>query len=456
MSNNETLIWSTLKSIGLTDIAAAGVMGNLQKESGFIPANLQDSVQRKLGISDEQYTQQVDSGIYQNFVKDAAGYGLAQWTFYTRKQRLLAIAKESNRSIGDINVQLELIAEELKGLGLVDLLNKSKSVSQASDLVVEKFLLPGDQSDSAKKERATYGLAIYKKYATAVGSSASTSTSAASISSQKESELVVFRQISPCRNSPRNHIVDRITIHGVVGQVTAEELGGWFSNLSGKRSSNYAVDKSGRVGLYVPEGDRSWCSSSADNDNRAITIETANDATEPHAVNDAAYKSLIALCVDICKRYGKTKLLWFGDKAKSLAYQPKTNEMVLTVHRWFASTACPGQYLFERMGEIAKTVTSRLQPTVAATVVQNAANVVNSAAGKDVKPLTNPKETTSKEEKKIGDWSKEARDWATSESGGNLFRGVSVVNGEPDYQWLEPVTREQIAVLLYRLYQALK
>ena len=112
--------------------------------------------------------------------------------------------------------------------------------------------------------------------------------------------------------------------------------------------------------MYVPENMRSWCSASRANDQRAVTIECASDASEPYAMNDAVYKTLVELCIDICKRNGKTVLLWMGDKEKTLSYSPKSNEMVLTVHRWFANKSCPGDWLYSRMGALAETVTNEL------------------------------------------------------------------------------------------------
>ena len=112
--------------------------------------------------------------------------------------------------------------------------------------------------------------------------------------------------------------------------------------------------------MFVEEKNRSWCSSSNDNDQRAVTIECASDTTAPYAFYDVVYQSLINLCVDICKRNAKTKLLWLGDKDKTLAYEPKSNEMVLTVHRWFANKSCPGDWLYNRLGDLANKVTSKL------------------------------------------------------------------------------------------------
>ena len=111
----------------------------------------------------------------------------------------------------------------------------------------------------------------------------------------------------------------------------------------------------------MEEKNRSWCSSSNANDQRAITIECASDTSEPYAFRDVVYQKLIVLCVDICKRNGKKKLLWFGDKEKTLNYSPKADEMVLTVHRWFANKSCPGNWLYARMGDLADKVTAQLE-----------------------------------------------------------------------------------------------
>ena len=176
------------------------------------------------------------------------------------------------------------------------------------------------------------------------------------------STLVSYTKISPNRNSPRNHAIDRISIHCVVGQCSVETLGNIFAPTSREASCNYGIGADGRVGMYVEEKDRSWCTSSGANDHRAVTIECASDTTHPYAVNDKAYATLIKLCVDICKRNGKTKLIWFGDKDKTLAYTPKSDEMVLTVHRWFANKSCPGDYLYNLHGQIASEVTAQLSP----------------------------------------------------------------------------------------------
>lgn len=174
------------------------------------------------------------------------------------------------------------------------------------------------------------------------------------------SPLVVYTKLSPNHSGQRTHSIDRITPHCVVGQCSVETLGNIFYPTSRQASSNYGIGADGRVGMYVEEKNRSWCSSSKANDQRAVTIECASDSTAPYAFKDVVYKTLIKLCVDICKRNGKKKLLWLGDKDKTVSYSPADDEMVLTVHRWFANKSCPGDWMYARMGDLAEKVTAAL------------------------------------------------------------------------------------------------
>lgn len=171
------------------------------------------------------------------------------------------------------------------------------------------------------------------------------------------SPLVTYTKISPNRNSPRNHVIDTVTIHCVVGQVTVESLGNVFASKSRQASSNYGIGKDGKIGMYVEEKDRSWCSDSRTNDHRAITIEVASDTKHPYKVTDAAYNALIDLLVDICQRNPAIGTLkWKADK-NLIGQVDKQN---MTVHRWFANKSCPGDYLYERHTQIAEEVNRRL------------------------------------------------------------------------------------------------
>lgn len=182
------------------------------------------------------------------------------------------------------------------------------------------------------------------------------------------SSLVSYTKISPNRTSPRNHKIDTVTIHCAVGQFTAKQLLNLshFVNYDSQKgaSCNYAIGCDGSIGLGVAESDRSWCSSNSANDHRAITIEVASETKHPYEVTDAAYKALIKLLVDICKRNKIKELKWEADKS----LVGKIDKQNMTVHRWFANKACPGEYLYSRHGQIAKEVNAQLTTKVPAAI----------------------------------------------------------------------------------------
>lgn len=171
------------------------------------------------------------------------------------------------------------------------------------------------------------------------------------------SPLIVYKKISPNKTSPRNHIIDTITIHCMAGNLTVEKCGDLFNKPSRSASSNYGIGSDGKIAMYVEEKDRSWCTSNKANDMRAVTIEVANDGGAPDwHVSDKAMNSLIELVTDICKRNNIKELKWQGNK--SLIGQVDKQNM--TVHRWFAAKACPGNYLYDKHSYIAAEVNKRL------------------------------------------------------------------------------------------------
>ena len=362
------VIWDYFKSQGLNDYGIAGLMGNLYAESGFKPTNLQNTYEKKLGMTDIEYTKAVDNGTYTNFVNDSAGYGLAQWTYWSLKRDMLEYIQKKGKSIGDLNAQMEFLAYQLvKDYKTVwNTLKDAKTVLEASNAVLLKFERPADQSENAQQKRASYGQKYYDAYATkTVATPVETPVKKEEFTN---SSLVSYTKISPNKTSPRNHKIDTITIHCVVGQCSVETLGDLFAQSSRQASSNYGIGKDGRIGMYVEEKDRSWCSSSSSNDNRAITIEVASDTEHPYAVNDKAYAALIDLLVDICQRNDIKELKWKANK--SLIGQVDKQNM--TVHRWFANKSCPGDYLYERHGAIAEAVNKRLgvtKPSISETPV---------------------------------------------------------------------------------------
>nr|DAX24487.1 MAG TPA: N-acetylmuramoyl-L-alanine amidase [Caudoviricetes sp.] len=414
-------------------------MGNLYAESGLNPKNLQNSYEKKLGYTDAQYTAAVDNGKYKNFVKDSAGYGLAQWTYWSRKQALIDFCKTAGTSIGDLDMQLNFLWKELSDgyRGVINVLMNATSVIEASNTVLLQFERPADQSASVQLKRAEYGQAYYDKYANKNQEGGSVVMS--------NSSLVSYTKISPNKSSPRNHSIDRISIHCVVGQCSVETLGNIFAPTSRQASSNYGIGLDGKIGMYVEEKDRSWCTSSSSNDNRAVTIEVASDTYDPYKVTDAAYASLLDLVTDICKRNGKTKIIWFGDKEKTLSYTPKPNEMVMTVHRWFANKSCPGDYLYNKHPEIAAEVNRRLSGGNAGIEEEDEDMTLET-----FKKLMNEYRTELRDND-CGSWSKEAREWAIAT--GLFAGGDPLPDGTPNYMWADMPSREQIAQLFYRFAQ---
>lgn len=171
MMANKDYIWNYLFKQGLSIPAVFGLMGNIQAESAFIPNNLQDSYERKLGFTNETYTAAVDSGAYKNFDKDKAGYGTCQWTSDGRKAGLLDLARSRGVSIGDLNMQLDYLMIELRGAyrGVLNGIQASQTIRQASDIVLTQFERPADQSENAKKYRASLGEKLYEEYKAAGG-----------------------------------------------------------------------------------------------------------------------------------------------------------------------------------------------------------------------------------------------------------------------------------------------
>jgi hypothetical protein len=164
---NVEKIWNFLIKNYENPFGVAGLMGNLYAESGLNPQNLQNTYEKKLGMSDAEYTNAVDAGTYSNFAKDSAGYGLAQWTYYSRKQNMLTFHTKKGKSIGDLNTQLEFLVHELTTNyknSVWEVLKSAKSILEASNAVLLKFERPADQSTAVQNKRASFGQEYYNKY----------------------------------------------------------------------------------------------------------------------------------------------------------------------------------------------------------------------------------------------------------------------------------------------------
>lgn len=253
------------------------------------------------------------------------------------------------------------------------------------------------------------------------------------------SGLVDVTKISSNKTTPRSHKIDTITIHCTAGKATAQALADWFYPSARGASSNYGVGEDGRIGMFVEEKDRSWCSSNSSNDNRAVTIEVSSENIPPYKVTDKVLDTTIKLVADICQRNNILELIWKADK--SLVGKPEQQNM--TVHRWFANKSCPGDYLYERMGYIADQVNKILRGE----------DEDDDMTLDRFTELMNEYRNTLRDND-ASDWSKDARDWAIKE--GIIVGGDTLPNGEPNYMHADFLTREQMVVIIKRLYDMLK
>ena len=350
-NNNPEKMFNFLRQQGFTEAGSAAVVGNGYAESGCSPINLQNNGNRELDMTDEQYTAAVDNGTYTNCVNDKYGYGIFQWTYWSRKQNLLNYAKSKGVSIGDLEMHMNFLMQELNAgyKPLLNILRTSNSVSECSNAFMLQFERPANQSVENQNKRVSYGREFYNKFCGKGGTTMG----------YTNSPLVDCVKMSPNHSGKRTHRIDRITPHCVVGQCSAERIGDCFP--AGREAScNYGIGYDGRVCLIVDEANRSWCTSSNANDQRAITIECASDSTHPYAFKDACYKKLVKLCIDICQRNGIKKMLWINNKEKALNYEPKAGEGIFTVHRWYANKSCPGDWMYNRMGQLCDEVNAGL------------------------------------------------------------------------------------------------
>lgn len=255
-NSNEEKIWNYLMGKGLTTYGCAGLLGNLYAESGLNPQNLQNSYETKLGYTDSTYTTAVDNGQYTNFVRDSAGYGLAQWTYWSRKQNLLNYAKSICKSIGDLEMQLDFLYKELSECykGVLSVLKTATTVKAASDSVLLNFERPADQSESAKTRRASYGQKYYDKYANTGTPPSTSSTPSINTDTYTETSIELLCKVNT-QSSNLNIRKEPNTASTVLGsykkgeivQLIAKTSTGWYKTDKGYISGDYVVCASGKV-----------------------------------------------------------------------------------------------------------------------------------------------------------------------------------------------------------------
>lgn len=247
------------------------------------------------------------------------------------------------------------------------------------------------------------------------------------------SPLVTYTKLSPNHSGRRNHVIDTVSIHCMAGNASVETCGALFADPARKASSNYGIGSDGRIALYVDEANRSWCTSNAANDHRAITIEVANNGGAPDwPVSGKAYSALLDLLTDICRRNNIKELLWKGNK--SLIGQVGKQNM--TVHRWFAAKACPGDYLYNRHGEIAAEVNRRLKGEDESVDI---AKLISEMTNKQAYQLMQKAELHAKTIQEPS-WSKEEGHWAKATANG-------IVDGNSPER---PMKRDEVIAVLGR------
>lgn len=240
------------------------------------------------------------------------------------------------------------------------------------------------------------------------------------------STLICHTNLSPNKTSPRQSTIDTITIHCMASDLSIESCGAYFTKSTAGACSHYGVGSDGRIALYCDEGDRAWCSSNGDNDHRAVTIEVACESVTPYKVTDEALAALIALCADICQRNGIAKLLWEGDSSLigNIARQN------MTVHRWFAAKACPGDYLYNLHGDIASAVNLILED-------ENMDLDKFKALWLEMRKELQDNDSS--------EYSQEAREWAVS-------NGLVQGDESGSCMWEDLMTREQFITVLHRYH----
>lgn len=448
----EEQIVNFFKGKGLNDFGIAGVMGNLYAESGLNSCNLQNSSEKKLGMTDQEYTKAVDNGSYTNFVNDSAGYGLAQWTYWSRKQNLLNYAKANRVSIGDMEMQLEFFYQELNQSypAVLTVLRTATSVLQASNAVLLNYERPADQSATVQAKRAAYGQNYYDKFIyNKVGGGSNMSAAERVIATARAEE-------------------------GYLEKATNSNLDSKTANAGSNNWTKYARDLDNIGTVYNgKKNGYAWCDVFVD----WCFIMTFGLELAMKLLCQA-YKGAGAGCTSSAQYY--------KDKGQFYKSNPKPGDQIFFTTDGGKSSSHTGLVIAV---DKTRVYTIEGNTSSAAGVVANGgcvreksyllsyANIYgygrpnwslveNSAPNmnndKEDDDMTDAqvriicKEVMAESRKELqdndcGTWSKEAREWAI---GCGLIAGSGTTNdGQPNYMWADQLTREQAAALFYRFAQ---
>lgn len=469
---NEAAIWKYLKAQGLTDAGVAGLMGNIYAESGLNPKNLQNSYEKKLGYTDETYTAAVDNGTYTNFVRDSAGYGLCQWTYWTRKQALYAFCKAIGASIGDLNAQLGFLMKELTESykSVLGVLMTTASVREASNAVLLQYERPASKdTEETQNKRAGYAQGYYDKFAvtaekngdgckmkytsanpplqcfmrqsTWYKGAGATTVRGVLWHSTGANNTTLKRYVQPDdnaadrakmlellgvnkNNNDWNHIYREAGVHAWIGklasgEVTTVQVGPWDKKAWGCGS-----------------GKKGSCN------NGWIQFEICEDDLSDPVYFEKAYREAVELTAYLCKLYNldpQGTVTYGGVKVPVILCHQDSYQLGLggnhsDVYHWF-----------NRYGKNMQTVRDDVAALLAGTN--------NNKEEDDDMDVARFKELWGEMRKELqdndsGKYSEEARAWATST--GLIAGNGTEINGEPNYMWADILTREQFVTVLYR------
>lgn len=469
---NEAAIWKYLKAQGLTDAGVAGLMGNIYAESGLNPKNLQNSYEKKLGYTDETYTAAVDNGTYTNFVRDSAGYGLCQWTYWTRKQALYAFCKAIGASIGDLDAQLRFLMKELTESykSVLGVLMTTTSVREASNAVLLQYERPASKdTEETQNKRAGYGQTYYNQFAvvatekgdggrmkytsanpplqcfmrqsTWYKGAGATTVRGVLWHSTGANNTTLKRYVQPDDNATDrakmlellgvnkngndwNHIYREAGVHAWIGklasgEVTTVQAGPWDKKAWGCGS-----------------GKKGSCN------NGWIQFEICEDNLGDPVYFEKVYREAVELTAYLCKLYNldpQGTVTYNGVKVPVILCHQDSYQLGLggnhsDVYHWF-----------NRYGKNMQTVRDDVSALLAGTNISKEED--------DDMDVARFKELYKEMRKELqdndsGKWSEEARAWATST--GLIAGNGTEINGEPNYMWADVLTREQFVAVLYR------
>lgn len=469
---NEATIWRFLKSQGMTDAGVAGLMGNLFAESGLNPKNLQNTYEKKLGYTDATYTIAVDNGTYTNFVRDSAGYGLCQWTYWTRKQALYAFCKAIGASIGDLDAQLRFLMKELSESfkNVLGVLMTTTSVRKASDIVLLQFERPAKMNDPAvQQKRAEYGQTYYNQFAIVAAEKGDGSKM--KYTSANPPMKCFMRQSTWYRGAGKT------TVRGVLWHSTgannktlkryvqpddnAADRAKMLELLGVNKSGNDWNHSERQAGVHAfigtlangdvatvqvgPWDKKAWgCASGPKGscNNGWIQFEICEDNLGDPAYFEKVYREAVELTAYLCKLYNldpQGTVTYNGVKVPIILCHQDSYQLGL------GSNHGDVLHWFPKYGKSMQTVRDDVSALLAG------ANT-NKEEDDDMDVLRF-KELWGEMRKELQDndcskYSEEARAWATST--GLIAGNGTEINGEPNYMWADVLTREQFVTVLYR------